>query len=141
MEEHYEDGFYCDPYDDWEDDYDEDPCSKCGPWCEQWGGDNLCMLEIEEQARQGEEFEKRHVSISKCPVCGKVLKQFSIPADELWIWPGEWPNDPNRYYTPMIALFEVYGAIYTPKGVFHSDGNIHHIWTGDKDNQKLIRLR
>ncbi len=56
------------PEDDWigiDEEYeswDDDPCDRCGPWCEHWGGDGLCMLAIEQQAKETKEFEMKYVS-------------------------------------------------------------------------------
>lgn len=136
---------YDDDYDDWEEDeYDDGICTpgKCG---ECWGGDGICMAEIEQMAKQAEEFEKKYVSHNVgCPHCAALLTQYQIPTDQLWVWPGEWPG--GVYYSPMIALdiFAIYGA---PKGEVHPpvDGRFyrfHHIWVGEGEyrSEKLIML-
>jgi len=28
------------------DPWDEDDCARCGPWCQYWAGDGLCLVEI-----------------------------------------------------------------------------------------------
>ena len=47
------------------DDYnpcDDDPCSHCGIWCDHWGGDGLCLLQIEQQAMEDEEYHKNYLT-------------------------------------------------------------------------------
>jgi hypothetical protein len=119
---------------DYGDDWD-DPCDRCGPSCPDWGGDGLCMIQINQQAEENRDFQEKCVVTNYyCPVCGKPLTLYKIPVDELWVWPGD-------FYNPIIALniFSVYDA---PKGELHRSGNIVHIWVGDPagDNQKLIQL-
>lgn len=129
--------------DDFEDYYDEpeeeerweDPCSRCGPWCEHWAGDGLCMLVIEQQAKDHEEYYRECVTDNvHCPVCGKLLTEYKVPTDTLWTWPGD-------FYNPMIAL-GIFCAYDTPKGVLHSHNEVYHIWTGEGKyrQEKLIRL-
>lgn len=131
--------------DDWDDEDDESAAdydfetengicspSACG---ECWGGDGICMREIEEQARQDEEYARLYVSENvACPVCGAVLIEYKIPTDALWCWPGD-------FYNPMIPLgiFAVYDA---PKGVVCRKDNVHHIWVGDGKfrTEKLINI-
>src|SRR3990172_1608441 len=95
----------------------------CDPWCECWGGDGLCMLEIERQVEEAEEFEMLYVAKAFCPVCGLALTEYSIPTDKLWAWPGD-------FYNPMIAL-EIFAVYDAPKGEFHRHGNLAHIWVGE----------
>lgn len=125
-----------DEADDWDDgdSYDDGVCTpmKCGD-C--WGGDGICMLEIEAQARQGDEYARLYVSESvPCPVCGALLNEYKIPVEKLWTWPGD-------FYNPIIPLgiFAVYDV---PKGVVHDAGNVHHIFVGDGEyrSEKLITL-
>ena len=50
--------------DEWPPDYEDEEdqeCDSCDPWCPEWMGDGLCMVAIEEQPRQQEEYLKRHV--------------------------------------------------------------------------------
>ena len=119
---------------DW-DAYESDSCYRCGPHCEHWGGDGLCMLEIERQAQESEEYQREFVTENvHCPVCGEQLTEFKIPATELWLWPGD-------FYNPMIAL-DIYGILGAPKGVLHHHENVYHIWVGlgQYGKEKLIRL-
>ncbi len=112
-----------------------DPCDHCGPHCGHWGGDGLCMLEIEELARQHEEYEKRYYrQAAICPVCRHRLPRYDIETDELWVWPGGW-------YSPIIGL-EIYAAYGMPKGEIHRAGNVCHIWIGEGEarHEKLVRL-
>jgi len=119
---------------DEEDEYleSQDPCDNCGPWCEHWGGDGLCLLAIEQQQKEWEKFEREFYSIQRCPVCGKTLEQWEIPVNKLWVFPGE--------FNPMIGL-SIYGAYDIPKSIIHIDRNVYHIWVGQKYNQKLIKLQ
>ena len=122
-----------DEWDEEEDFYDDEyPCHNCGPWCPHWLGDGICELVVEEQARQWEEYMKKHKRKAKCPVCGKELEEYDVKAQKLWTWDIGW-------YDPLIAL-HIYGPYDIEKGVIHSKGNVYHIWVGDKKNQKLIRL-
>lgn len=123
--------------DDWEesDEYAELSCDNCGPWCEHWAGDGLCMLAIEQQAAEWDDYYAKYVTKNvHCPVCGAKLTMYAIPTDKLWTWPG-------HFYNPMIALdiFCVYDA---PKGEIHNCAGIHHIWTGTGKlrQEKLIHL-
>ena len=121
------------------DDYnpcDDDPCSHCGIWCDHWGGDGLCLLQIEQQAMEDEEYHKNYLTENvPCPVCGKYLNQYEIPTDKLWTWPG-------GFYNPMIAL-EIYSAYGVAKGEVHHKNNVYHVWIGDGKyrEEKLIKLR
>lgn len=124
--------------DEWSGDVDDldDPCEHCGPWCSDWGGDGLCIVAIKEQTRQAAEYRRRHVRTRMCPVCKKQLTRFNVLAKEVFEWSPEW-------YDPMICLFEVYSALWVPKGVIHSKyGTLFHIWIGEGENrqEKLIRL-
>lgn len=144
MTENYEDGFEVVETGDWsESDYDWDEwantCSpsRCGD-C--WGGDGICMLEIEQLANEQSDFEQSYVQKAvACPHCGSVLTQYQIPTTRLWVWPG-------GFYHPMIALqiFAVYDA---PKGEVHEPTEshyhrFHHIWVGEGKNRRecLIML-
>ncbi len=128
---------------DWDNDEDWDEwantCSpsRCGD-C--WGGDGICMLEIEQLAAEQEDFEQHYMQRAvQCPHCGAVLTQYQIPTTQLWTWPG-------GFYSPMIALdiFAVYDA---PKGEVHEPVtgrfyNLHHIWVGIGEHRRecLIML-
>lgn len=132
---YYDDDWFAVPADELVEDDDEDYCDHCGPWCEHWGGDGLCELILEEQARQAEEFERLYVEKdTRCPVCGQVLICYSIPTDELWTWPGD-------FYNPIIAL-EIYAIYGAPKDELHRSGNLVHIWIGEGQyrEEKLVRL-
>ena len=114
------------------DDWDSLPCSpwKCGD-C--WGGDNICMKEIEYQRQQDEEWQQYHVTENvPCPVCNKCLTSYWIPGQELWTWSAE-------FFNIFIAL-EVYAVMDAPKGLLHSHGNLHHIWVGEGEcrEEKLV---
>jgi len=116
-----------------EDDYDDDPCQRCGPWCEHWMGDGLCEVACEELAREEKEFEEKYKSTRLCPVCNQRLTCYQIPeVDELWHWPGKW--------NPMIGL-GIFAAYGVPKGELHHKGNIYHVWigAGDYRDEKLIQ--
>ena len=135
---------YYDDDEDW-DAWDIDPCDQCGPWCEHWGGDGLCMLVIEQMAEEEKFFEKKYMSTNKCPVCDVELTQYQIPTDQLWTWPGVWLED-GEYYNPMIAL-GIFGAYGGAKGevhpAFESKGFMyHHIWVGigEGRTEKMIML-
>ena len=136
---------YFDIYDFDEFSDSEDPCDRCGPWCECWGGDGLCMLAIEQQAQEAEQFYKKYVSDNQpCPHCGKELTRYHIPVDRLWFWPGEWPD--GEHYNPMIAL-DIFAVIDAPKGEVHKPVQgrfyrFHHIWVGQGQyrSEKLIML-
>ena len=71
------------------------PCEHgyCGPECPYWMGDGLCELAIEEQARETEDYEKKHHRKAKCPVCGKELDEYDVKADKLWVWDAENRNE------------------------------------------------
>lgn len=127
---------------DWDDDDWDEWSSACSPSrCgECWGGDGICMLEIEQLAAEQEEFERHYVQPAvPCPHCGAVLTQYRISTTRLWTWPGD-------FYSPMIALniFAVYDA---PKGEVHEPSEshyhrFHHIWvgTGEMRRECLIML-
>lgn len=149
-DDYYPDDYFW--YDEEEEDDDDDddenwgdPCSRCGPWCEHWAGDGLCMLAIEQQAQEAERFEKKYVTENvDCPHCGKGLTRYQIPTDRLWVWPGEWPG--GEYYNPMIAL-DIFAVMDTPKGEVHPplDGRFYrfyHIWVGEGEfrRESLIML-
>jgi hypothetical protein len=134
-------------YDDWLEDIDEgedydeydpsenDLCAHCGPSCEHWGGDGLCMLQIEQQANEAQEYEEEFVHQNvHCPECGVKLTMYDIPVNELWLWPGD-------FYNPMIAL-NIYAVYDAPKGELHRKLDICHIWVGEGEGreEKLIRL-
>lgn len=141
---------YDDDYDDWDDDEEESGgwdsmiCTpqNCG---ECWGGDGLCMREIEAMATEHEEFHKKYVSENiECPHCKARLTRYQIPTTELWTWPGVWPG--GVYYSPMIAL-GIFAVMDAPKGEVHppADGRFytyHHIWVGEGEyrDEKLIML-
>lgn len=117
---------------DWESD---DPCDNCGPWCNEWGGDGLCMLVINEQARQRREYDRKHTGTRKCPICKKKLKRYDcLNVDSLW----SWSLDP---YDPMIAI-DVLGPLWLNKGEIHHKGNLYHVWIewGSGKEERLIRL-
>jgi hypothetical protein len=131
--------------DEYFDDVDDPPIcspSQCGD-C--WMGDNLCEKELEQQASESEDYEKKYVTQNvACLVCGVSLTQYEIPTDKLWVWPGVWPD--GAYYNPIIALniFAMYGA---PKGEVHGavtngTGTYWHIWvgTGKYRSEKIIKL-
>lgn len=133
-----------DPYDDWEDydDWEEyeddwdDPCSNCGPWCPHWGGDGLCMVEIEAQAEMRKEYEVQHVRDSKCPVCGKKMKEYDIYAGteaKPWLWSAGW-------YYPILGI-EVLGPLWLNKDVIHGEGRVFHVWIewGSGREERLLR--
>lgn len=131
LEDYDLDGYY----NDWEDEEEAsgDPCSHCGPWCDEWVGDGLCMIAISEQARQDEEYHAIFVTENvPCPICGKLLTVYRIPVDKLWTWPGD-------FYNPLIAL-RIYSAYDALKGEFHRKDNLCHIWTGDMGNDRLVKL-
>lgn len=118
-----------------EDDYNDDPCFHgCHYTCEHWGGDGICMLEVEELARQDQEYQEKYVTQTSCPVCQQALTQYAIPTDEIWHWPG-------NFYSPIIAV-SIFCVLDVPKGVLHSQDNIHHIWIGEGEfrTEKLIHL-
>jgi len=130
----YELDEYSNPFD--EDEEDEEDCSHCGPWCPDWGGDGICMVDCENMQHECEDYLAKHkLSGVMCPVCQKNLDCFSVRTDQIWVWPGDW-------YDPRVGLFEVYAAYDCSKGVIHSKGNIHHIWIGEGEYQeeKLINL-
>jgi len=116
-----------------EDDFfdDDELCLNCGPSCKFWAGDGLCELAWNIQSRS-QEYEERFVSEVHCPVCGKLLKQYCVLSDVIWQWRA-------NFYNPLIAL-SIYGAYDCQKGIFHNSENIYHIWVGDKDNEKLVKL-
>lgn len=119
----------------WEDEDDGDPCSECGPHCQYWGGDGLCMLEINYLAACHQFYEEHYqLELQRCPICGQYLTLYKIPIDQLWQWPGDW-------LTPMIAL-NIYAVYDAPKGVVHSAGDLHHIWVGEGEFRRecLIAL-
>ncbi len=121
-----------------EEEYEDDElgCDKCGPWCPDWMGDNLCRIDIDNFAMETEEYLAKHkLPGVMCPVCQKDLDCFSVAADELWVWPGGW-------YDPRVGLFEVYSLYGCPKGEIHSKGKVHHIWIGEGEyrQEKLILL-
>lgn len=128
----------CDPYfeDDepWMDDYED--CGNCSPWCPHWGGDGLCMIAIEEQTRQREEYLKLHTRTSRCPVCGTELTEYDVYAGEgePWTWSA-------GFYDPMIAVMDVMGPLWLNKGVLHSQGKVHHVWIewGSCRDERLLR--
>lgn len=79
-----------DDFTDWFDEQtlNNDLCLACGLLCEHWGGDGLCDLEIEALADETAEYQENYVHPNTfCPVCGKLLTLYDIPADELWVWP------------------------------------------------------
>lgn len=130
MDEYYEETDY-----EEEDAEDEFSCDHCGPWCSDWGGDGLCMLAIEQQANEQEEYDKNFIKENQtCPVCKQSLKQYEVPVDELWTWPGD-------FYNPMVAI-GIFGILDTPKGEIHRSGNLCHVWVGAGEyrEEKLILL-
>ena len=125
--------------DDFEDEEDQLSCNNCGPWCPDWGGDGLCMIAIEQQANEGEEYHHKYViQATPCPTCNEKLTLYTIPVTKLWTWPGD-------FYNPIIAL-NIYGAYDIPKGELHrflTEGKTTvHIWTGTGKarSECLIRL-
>lgn len=135
MNDELEDDFYPDEYDEWDDD-DDDELMGCGPWCGScWGGDGICMQELEAMAEEGADYETNHVQHDvPCPVCGKQLTQYDVETDKLWVWPGGW-------YSTYIAL-NVYAVYDCPKGEIHQQEGVYHIWIGEGDyrREQLIRL-
>lgn len=127
-------------YDDefWEDDDFEYElsCDNCGPWCEHWGGDGLCMLAIVAQAAESDHYHDNFVTEDAvCPGCNKKLTMYEIPTDKLWVWPGD-------FYNPMIAL-EIFAVYDASKGEVHPrEGKTHHIWVGQGPGARecLIKL-
>jgi hypothetical protein len=123
---------------DEEDLYDEDElsCDNCGPWCPDWGGDGLCMVAIEEQARQRDEYVKKHVRDARCPVCGAALREYDVYSGDgkPWTWSA-------GFYDPMIAVMDVLGPMWLNKGVFHSKDRVHHVWIewGAGREERLLR--
>jgi len=120
-----------------EDDYEDEwpPCNtNCGPICEHWGGDGSCMLAIEEQAAESEDYHSKYTLDGVlCPVCNQSLILHQVKADELYIWPTD-------EYGPMVGL-EVYAAYDTPKEILHTKGKIYHIKIHSaKPHEKLIQL-
>jgi hypothetical protein len=123
---------------------DNAPCSpsKCGD-C--WLGDNLCQQELDQMESESAHFESHYVQTEvTCPGCSMVLTSYQIPANELWVWPGVWPED--HYYSPIMAL-NIFAAMGAPKGEVHEpakveDATVHHIWIGSGKyrTEKLIRL-
>lgn len=134
--ENYDDEEWVGYHDDFaDDDDDEETCSHCGPWCEDWLGDGLCQIELDQQRENDEAYHKEFYRETTCPVCEAKLSEYDIKADELWVWPGDW-------FDPMIPLFEIYHAYGVEKGVIHSAGAVHHIFVGEGElrEEKLIRL-
>lgn len=135
---------------DWDDESDllyeyeiDDPCLHCGPGCENWLGDNLCDLAIQQQVEIHDDFFARFVSDVHCPVCGKELQQVSLPTDGVWVWPG---GDWDFAGAAMLGLM-LFGSIQTPKGVLHKtvddDHQYVHVWVfeeGDAGKQLLLKL-
>lgn len=131
-----------DDSDDWDpDDNDEtwaledNPCDHCGPRCKNWGGDGLCMLQINALADESQDFEENFVKDNQeCPICHKKLTQYEIPTDNLWEWPGD-------FYNSIIAL-NIYAVMDAPKGEIHHSENLYHIYVGDGEyrEEKLILL-
>jgi hypothetical protein len=129
---------YYPDYDDEDDEEERDDelaCEHCGMWCEHWMGDNLCELEIEQQAKEDEEYNSKYVNQRLCPICNQSLTCYQIPVDTLWTWPGD-------FYNPLIAL-NIYAACGVSKGECHHKGNVYHIWIGEGENRReeLIQLR
>ncbi len=124
---------YRDDFED--DDYEQEGCRHCGPWCDDWVGDNLCQMELDLQRENDKAYHKDFYRETSCLICKKPLPEYDIKADELWMWPGDW-------FDPFIPLFEIYHAYGIKKGVLHSEGNRHHIFVGEGDlmEEKLIRL-
>jgi hypothetical protein len=111
-----------------------DGCDHCGPWCDDWGGDGLCMLVIKEQARQRAEYDRKHTGERNCPICKKRMPRFDcLNVDKLW----EWSLEP---YDPMIGL-EVLGPQWLDKGELHHKDNLYHVWIGEGEHRKEILLR
>ena len=122
--------------DDYEDIEEDEDCDTCGPWCPEWGGDELCMIAIEEQTRQREEYLKRHTRAATCPVCGAELTEYDVYAgdNEPWTWSA-------GFYDPMIAVMDVMGPLWLNKGILHSQGRVHHVWIewGTGRDERLLR--
>lgn len=115
----------------------DDSCDNCGPWCDDWGGDNLCMAVIREQTKQRSEYERKHTGERNCPVCKKRLKRYDcLNVNELWNWSME-------PYDPIFGL-EVLGPLWLNKAEIHHKGNLYHVWiewgppTGKEE--RLLRL-
>ena len=104
---------------EWEEEYS---CDNCGSWCPEWGGDGLCMLEIEEQSKMRKEYEENHTRKGKCPICGKELDEYDIYAGEAepFTWSAGW-------YYPILGI-EVLGPLWLNKGVIHGKDGIFHVW-------------
>jgi len=114
----------------------EDPCSNCGPHCPDWGGDGICMLEIEAQTKMRKEYEEKHIRKSKCPVCGKELTEYDVFASgeaEPWVWNAGW-------YYPILGI-EVLGALWLNKGIIHSKERVFHVWIewGTGKEERLLK--
>ena len=115
---------------------DEFSCDNCGPWCDDWMGDGLCRVDIEEYARQAEDYKKRHTRVAECPICHQELPEHDVlGVKELWVWKP-------AFYDARIAIFDVYGALWLKKGEVHHHGNMYHIWVewGDGRKESLVRL-
>jgi len=119
--------------------YDDDPCLHCGPHCQHWGGDNLCMLEIERQVQVQIEFEERYVSDITCPVCSVETKQVALPTAGLWVWPGDWDFGGEV----MIAL-RLFGTIWSDKYIKHiwedESYRYYHVWTMEESHHFILKL-
>jgi len=118
------------------DDEDELSCDNCGPWCDSWGGDGLCMREIEAQTKMRKEYEKNHIRKAKCPICGKELTEYDVYAGskpEPWTWNAGW-------YYPILAI-EVMGALWLKKDVIHGKDQVFHVWIewGTGKEERLLR--
>jgi len=135
-----------DDYDEYNDDDADpndygDPCDPCDMSCEHWGGDGICLLEIDIQEQEEEAYLSKYSrKNTRCPICGNYMTQYHIPTDRLWVWPGgKWEFAGSA----MLGVM-VYGAYDCPKGILckwsRGEYIYYHIWVGAIDNQKFIKL-
>ena len=109
--------------DEYEEEENYEDCVGCGPWCSEWGGDGPCIIAIEDQNRQREEYMKRHTRSSRYPICGAKLTEYDVYAKEAepWMWSA-------GSYDPMIAVMDAMGPLRLNKGILHSQGRVHQVW-------------
>lgn len=127
--------YYDDDFDDPSDGWDDDPCEHCGPWCDDWEGDGLCGAVMRAQRRQSIEYEKLHIRLSTCPICGKPLNEYDIPSNDLELW----TFCPERY--DPIVILPILGPMWLKKGELHHKDNLYHVWIewGDGIKESLLR--